>query len=206
MTLKLHLRHLLCLGSNQEQEQKGGCRQDYAKHAGSLGAPGFIISATPLSGPQRAHCPVHGVAVRSWRVAGVFVFPPRQQKGLKLRTAYRLLVLLPTSHGSATFLSGRAWKRRGRASPHRAPRKHAATTTGPLYCVVAETMALEHFSGSQDLKIPEPTKTASAPSCITKVASAGAAMPPPAKLGTGSLPCLDTHFTSSNGAPSSPWP
>src|ERR1017187_9047521 len=51
-----------------------------------------------------------------------------------------------------------------------------------------------------DLKMPEPTKTASAPSCMTSAASAGVAMPPAEKLGTGSLPWRATHSTSSSGA------
>ena len=34
-------------------------------------------------------------------------------------------------------------------------------------------------------------------------ASAGVAMPPAEKFGTGSLPCSATHFTRSSGAPSS---
>ena len=36
--------------------------------------------------------------------------------------------------------------------------------------------------------MPEPTKLASAPSCIINAASAGVAIPPAAKLGTGSFP------------------
>jgi len=42
------------------------------------------------------------------------------------------------------------------------------------------------------MKIPEPTKMASAPSCIIRAASAGVAMPPAEKLGTGSLPVWAT--------------
>ena len=58
-------------------------------------------------------------------------------------------------------------------------------------------------SGSADLKIPEPTKTPSAPSCMQSAASAGVAMPPAVKVTTGSRPCSATHFTSSTGAWSS---
>ena len=61
-------------------------------------------------------------------------------------------------------------------------------------------MALARASGSEDLKIPEPTNTASAPSCITSAASAGVAIPPAEKFGTGSLPCCATCWTSSRGA------
>ena len=55
--------------------------------------------------------------------------------------------------------------------------------------------------GRSDLKMPEPTNTPSAPSCIISAASAGVAMPPAAKLTTGSRPCSATSRTSSNGAP-----
>ena len=48
--------------------------------------------------------------------------------------------------------------------------------------------------------MPEPTKTPSAPSCIISAASAGVAMPPAAKLTTGSRPSAATSFTSSYGA------
>ena len=64
-------------------------------------------------------------------------------------------------------------------------------------------MARARCAGSLDLKIPEPTNTASAPSCITSAASAGVAIPPAEKFGTGSLPCFATHVTRSSGAPSS---
>jgi len=47
------------------------------------------------------------------------------------------------------------------------------------------------------MKMPEPTKTDSAPSCIIRAASAGVAMPPAEKLGTGSEPVLATMRTSS---------
>jgi len=43
---------------------------------------------------------------------------------------------------------------------------------------------------SLDLKIPETTKTASAPSARTRAASAGVAIPPAEKFGTGSFPVL----------------
>src|SRR2546430_161504 len=42
--------------------------------------------------------------------------------------------------------------------------------------------------------MPEPTKTASAPSCIMSAASAGVAIPPAEKLGTGSLPVHATRL------------
>ena len=69
--------------------------------------------------------------------------------------------------------------------------------------VVAWTIACAIRAGSSLLKMPEPTKTPSAPSCITSAASAGVAMPPATKLTTGSLPSAATSWTSSNGASSS---
>ena len=42
------------------------------------------------------------------------------------------------------------------------------------------------------MKMPLPTKTASAPSCMTRLASAGVAMPPAEKFGTGSFPAFAT--------------
>ena len=53
----------------------------------------------------------------------------------------------------------------------------AATRSGSSKWVVASTIARARRSGSSDLKIPEPTKLPSAPSCIISAASAGVAMP-----------------------------
>jgi hypothetical protein len=47
------------------------------------------------------------------------------------------------------------------------------------------------------LKIPEPTNTPSAPSCIIIAASAGVARPPAVKSTTGSLPAAATSATRS---------
>ena len=47
-------------------------------------------------------------------------------------------------------------------------------------------MARARLAGLPDLKMPEPTKTPSQPNCIMSAASAGVAMPPAAKLTTGS--------------------
>jgi len=63
--------------------------------------------------------------------------------------------------------------------------------------VVAFTIAAARWAGSPDLKMPEPTKTPSAPSCIIIAASAGVAMPPAVNSVTGSLPALATSTTSS---------
>src|SRR5580704_15658523 len=83
------------------------------------------------------------------------------------------------------------------------PRSSLASSnfSGSLKYVVALTIALARASGSSLLKIPDPTNTASAPSCSTRAASAGVAIPPAEKFGTGSLPCSATHSTSSSGAP-----
>ena len=54
--------------------------------------------------------------------------------------------------------------------------------------------------GSSLLKMPEPTNTACAPSCITSDASAGVAMPPAQNNGTGSSPRSATSWTRSAGA------
>ena len=70
-------------------------------------------------------------------------------------------------------------------------------------CVVASTIALAIVGGSPLLKMPLPTNTACAPSCITSAASAGVAMPPAQNSGTGSSPRSATSCTSSTGARSS---
>src|SRR5262249_14784492 len=67
------------------------------------------------------------------------------------------------------------------------PRDAFATTSGSSWNVVALTMAAARRAGSPDLKMPEPTKTPSAPSCIIIAASAGVAMPPAVNSTTGSL-------------------
>ena len=51
-------------------------------------------------------------------------------------------------------------------------------------------------SGSSDLKIPEPTNTPSAPSCMTSEASAGVAIPPAQNSTTGRRPSSATWRTS----------
>src|SRR5579872_387729 len=76
----------------------------------------------------------------------------------------------------------------------------SSSFAGSLKYVAAFTTARARASGSDDLKIPEPTNTASAPSCMTSAASAGVAIPPAEKLGTGSFPCSATYCTSSSGA------
>ena len=80
------------------------------------------------------------------------------------------------------------------------PVLHSANIFASLKWATAWTMAFALATGSPDLKIPEPTKTPSMPSCIIRAASAGVAMPPAAKLTTGNLPVLATSRTSSYGA------
>src|SRR5204862_5013018 len=82
------------------------------------------------------------------------------------------------------------------------PRDSSASTSAcaSCQCVVAFTMARARRAGSSDLKIPEPTKIASAPSIMHSAASAGVATPPAAKFGTGIRPLSATSSTSSNGA------
>lgn len=58
-------------------------------------------------------------------------------------------------------------------------------------------MALARLAGSEDLKMPEPTKIPSQPNCIIKAASAGEAMPPAAKLTTGKRPASLIAYSSS---------
>jgi hypothetical protein len=83
------------------------------------------------------------------------------------------------------------------------PSEALATRAGSAKCVVASTIARARICGSSGLKIPEPTKTPSAPSCIINEASAGVAMPPAQNSTTGSLPSAATPRTSSSGAASS---
>ena len=54
--------------------------------------------------------------------------------------------------------------------------------------MVAFTIAAARRAGSPDLKIPDPTNTPSAPSCIISAASAGVAIPPAVNSTTGSRP------------------
>ena len=80
------------------------------------------------------------------------------------------------------------------------PSEARATRTGSAKCVVASTMAAARMAGSSDLKMPEPTKLPSAPSCIISAASAGVAIPPAQNSTTGSLPSRATWRTRSSDA------
>src|SRR5918995_1645528 len=68
------------------------------------------------------------------------------------------------------------------------PAETSARILASRKCVVASTIAFARFSGSPDLKMPEPTKTPSAPSCMQSAASAGVAMPPAVNVTTGAPP------------------
>src|SRR3984957_8174062 len=81
------------------------------------------------------------------------------------------------------------------ASPK--PRDTLARTSGSSKQVVAFTIAAARCAGSPDLKIPEPTNTPSAPSCIIIAASAGVAMPPAVNKVTGNFPARATSTTRS---------
>ena len=59
------------------------------------------------------------------------------------------------------------------------------------------------FTGLPDLKIPDPTKMPSHPSCIIMAASDGVEIPPAAKFTTGRQPSAAVSFNNSYGAPSS---
>src|SRR5690606_8285727 len=87
------------------------------------------------------------------------------------------------------------------ASPR--PRDTLAITSGSSKNVVALTIAAARCAGLPDLKMPEPTNTPSAPSCIIIAASAGVAMPPAVNSTTGSRPASATSRTRSYGAWSS---
>ena len=87
------------------------------------------------------------------------------------------------------------------ASPR--PRDASAITAGSSKNVVAFTIAAARAAGFPALKMPEPTNTPSAPSCIISAASAGVATPPAVNSTTGSLPVAATSATSSYGACSS---
>ena len=74
----------------------------------------------------------------------------------------------------------------------------SSNTLGSLKCVAAFTMALARFSASTGsakvvesfMKMPEPTKTASAPSCITKRRVGGSRNSSGGEIRDGKLPCF----------------
>src|SRR5580693_3268441 len=96
------------------------------------------------------------------------------------------------------------------ARPFIAPVRSSLTssnTLGSLKWVAALTMARARFSASAGsakvvesfMKMPLPTNTASAPSCMTSEASAGVAMPRAEKFGTQSFPEIARAADEGNG-------
>src|SRR5690625_298731 len=81
------------------------------------------------------------------------------------------------------------------ASPR--PRDTSAFGAASVKFRVACTIAAARLAGSSALKIPEPTNTPSAPSCIIIAASAGVAIPPAVSRATGRRPSLATAATRS---------
>ena len=108
-----------------------------------------------------------------------------------------------TSRGWRGAAAPRACASRARSSRSPRPSEARATRSGSSKCVVASTIAAARVAGSSDLKMPEPTNTPSAPSCIISDASAGVAIPPAQNSTTGSLPASATPRTRSSGACSS---
>ena len=74
------------------------------------------------------------------------------------------------------------------ASP--SPRMRPPRLRDPGKARVAATIAAARCAGLPDLKIPDPTKTPSASSCIIIAASAGVATPPAVSSGTGKRPAF----------------
>ena len=99
--------------------------------------------------------------------------PRVTSRGRRAAAPRRACAPRATAIAGAEALATRARRARGRRSASWPRRSRAA-----------------RVAGSADLKMPEPTNTASAPSCITSDASAGVAMPPAQNSGTGSLPSL----------------
>ena len=109
----------------------------------------------------------------------------------------------PTSRGWRAAGPRRACASRATASPCRGPRRRWRRAPGPGSGSSPRRSRAARVAGSSDLKMPEPTNTPSAPSCITSDASAGVAMPPAQNSTTGSLPSRATWRTRSSGAWSS---
>ena len=92
----------------------------------------------------------------------------------------------------------------GIASPR--PREAAAIALGVLEVGGRlDDRARRVRSGSSDLKMPEPTNTPSAPSCIISAASAGVAMPPAEKLHDRQPARSRRPRARARAAPGAPW-
>ena len=106
---------------------------------------------------------------------------------------------LPASVGAAAE-PRRACASRATSSPCRGPRRRGRPAPGRRSGWSPRRSRRRASAGSSDLKMPEPTNTPSAPSCIISAASAGVAMPPAQNSTTGSLPSRATWRTRSSGA------
>ena len=119
--------------------------------------------------------------------------------------ARELGVASPTSRGRRAAPARGSPRARCRASGRPGPSRPRRSSSASSKNVVAWTMALAMRAGSSLLKMPQPTKTPSAPSCITSAASAGVLMPPATKLTTGSLPVGGDVAGRARTAPGGPW-
>ena len=104
-----------------------------------------------------------------------------------------------TSRGWRAAAAPRACASRATSSPRPAPRRPARRARRPGSASWPRRSRRRACAGSSDLKMPEPTNTPSAPSCIISDASAGVAMPPAQNSTTGSLPASATPRTRSSG-------
>ena len=156
------LAHRRALATGQDQPADVGEIGRFA-HANPLHADGAegleVFAERPLEGED----PDPHVAV-AWLVVG----------------AYQPL----TARRSSSGIASSAIPRIGAPSPL----ETSAIFFGSSKKVVAWTIAFAIRAGSSLLKMPEPTKTPSAPSCMTSAASAGVLIPPATKLTTGSFP------------------
>ena len=105
-----------------------------------------------------------------------------------------------TSRGWRGAAAPRACATRARPSPGRGPRRRVRRARHRGSASSPRRSRRRGVAGSSDLKMPEPTNTPSAPSCIISDASAGVAMPPAQNSTTGSLPASATPRTRSSGA------
>ena len=120
-----------------------------------------------------------------------FSMPPRADRSTPRRTA--------AATSRASRAARRVERRRSRCRPsaRRGRRRRGRASRRPGSASSPRRSPSRASRGSPDLKIPEPTKTPSAPSCMQSAASAGVAMPPAVKVTTGSRPFSATHLTSS---------
>src|SRR3989440_11762467 len=192
-------------------------------HAGAGSEPRHALGAAGYDRLPQAglHQPRHGGALtarKDQRVDPVHIGAQAHRPALDLAGAQRRHVLAETP------LQGQdADKPAGRPRAHQplpasssscgiapisSPRiglprllEASARMSGRSKYVVAATIALARADGFSDLKIPDPTKTPSQPSCIIRAASAGVASPPAAKLTTGRRPNRAHSSSRPTGAP-----